>query len=109
MAIKISGTTIIDDSRRLVNHRLTTQAIDSNTTASAGVVYVANSSVVLTLPSSPSAGDQVGFNNQSNVITSNIAGNGSNIQGLNEELTVDTEYASMTLVYTDAEKGWVII
>lgn len=109
MAIKVSGTTVVDDNRRLVNHRLTTQAINSNTTASVGVVYVANTYVVLTLPSSPTAGDQVGFNNQSNVITSNIAGNGANIQGLSEELTVDVEYASMTLVYTDADKGWVII
>lgn len=109
MAIKVSGTTVIDDDRRLVNHRLTTQSIDSNTNASAGVLYVANSYVVLTLPSSPTAGDQVGFNNQSNVITSNIAGNGSNINGLDQELTVDVAYASMTLIYTDANMGWVII
>lgn len=109
MAIQVSGITVIDNSRRLSNHRLQTQVISANATANVGVIYVANTSVVLTLPGSPTAGDQVGFNNQSNVVTSNINGNGANINGLNEQMTVDSAYASMTFVYTDAVRGWVII
>lgn len=109
MAIKVSGTTVIDDNRRLANTRLTTSYISANTTAVAGTVYVANTSVVLTLPASPTAGDQVGFNNQSTVTTSVIARNSEKINATAEDMTVDVAYASMTLVYVDSVQGWVII
>jgi hypothetical protein len=109
MAIKVNNVTVVDDSRRLINHRLTTQNISANTTASAGIVYVANGTVTLTLPSSPTVGDQVGFTNQSTSILSVIARNSSNINGLAEDMIVDVAYASMTLVYSDATRGWVLI
>ena len=109
MAIKVSGTTVIDDSRRLANTRLTTSYISANTTAVAGTVYVANSYVVLTLPATPTAGDQVGFNNQSTITTSVIARNSEKINSTAEDMTVDVAYASMTLVYVNSAQGWIII
>lgn len=108
MTININGIVVIDADRRIMNHRLVANAISSNTTATAGQYYVANAVVTLTLPASPTVGDQVGFNNQTTSITSVINNNGLKINGTAEALTVDVAYASMTLVYTGTDRGWVI-
>jgi hypothetical protein len=108
MAIKVSGINVIDDNRRLANTRLTTSYISANTTAVTGTVYIANTSLVLTLPASPTAGDQVGFNNQSTITTSTIARNSSRINALAEDMTVDVAYSSFNLVYVDSVQGWIL-
>jgi len=107
MAIKISNTTVIDDSRKLVNHRLTTSVITENTTAVTGTNYIATASLTLTLPASPAAGDVVGFQNSSNTSTCVIARNGSNIMSLAEDLTIDSLNHALVLQYVDATRGWV--
>lgn len=108
MTIQINGTTVIDINRRLSNIRLTTVSTNTNTSAIAGTLYISTNSITLTLPSSPQIGDQVGFSNQSNLLTTIINNNGSRINGLNETMTVDVPYASMTFVYIDSINGWVI-
>jgi hypothetical protein len=107
MAIKISNTTVIDDSRKLVNYRLTTSEISANTTAVTGTNYVATASLTLTLPSVPVTGDVVGFQNSSNTTTCVIAGNGSNIMSLDEDLTIDALNHALVLQYVDVSRGWV--
>lgn len=108
MAIKISGTTVIDNNRRQVNNRLTTSVITANTTAVAGNWYYLNAAgITLTLPSSPTAGDQVGVSDISGG-TSNIIGrNSSNIMGAAEDLTFDQSYFFAVFTYVDATRGWV--
>jgi len=108
MAIKISGTTVIDDNRRQVNNRLTTSVITANTTAVAGNWYYLNASAItLTLPSSPANGDQVGVSDISGSTTNIIARNGSNIMGAAEDLTFDQTYFFGVFTYVDATLGWV--
>ena len=68
--------------------------------------------VTLTLPAAPQEGDIIGtcdFYNQSttNVIT--IARNGNNIEGDATDLVFDVDGAGITLVYTDATRGWEIV
>jgi len=109
MAIKISGTTVIDDDRKIINYRLQTSEISTNTNAVAGTYYVITSSLTLTLPSSPTVGDVVGISNQSGTTTSVIARNGSNILGLAEDLTVDKDFAAFVLQYSGSTKGWIFV
>lgn len=109
MAIQIQGTTVIDNDRKLVNLRLTTNEISTTTNAVAGNYYVATASLTLTLPATPTAGDIVGFSNQSGTTTCVIARNSSNILGLAQDLTVDKTNAAFTLQYSGATKGWVFV
>ena len=76
--------------------------------------YILNTSanaIVVTLPNSPSFGQQIGIiDGTGNASTNNITvyGNGSNIQGLNSNMTVTTSRAAFTLVYYDATQGWLL-
>lgn len=83
--------------------------ISANTTAQINTYYVANSSLILTLPASPSVGNIVGFSNQSNTRSCIISGNGSNINGVNNTLTVDVLSISFFLLYVNATKGWIFV
>ena len=108
MAFQISGVTLFDENRREQNARLTTSVITSNTAANGGIYYYLNAgSVTLTLPSSPTVGDQVGIAEISGNTTSVIARNGSNIMSLAENLELDLAYASFKLVFVDSTRGWV--
>jgi hypothetical protein len=107
MAIQINGTSVIDNSRKLVNHRLTTSVISTGTTAVTGTNYIATASLTLTLPATPTVGDVVGFQNSSNTTTCVIARNGVNIMSLAENMTVDRTNHAIVLQYVDATRGWV--
>jgi hypothetical protein len=82
--------------------------ISANTAAVAANTYVLTSSLTLTLPASPSAGDWVSVQNSSGTTTSIVARNGSNIMGLAENLVLDLSPSAFRLVYADATRGWVI-
>ena len=66
--------------------------------------------VTVTLPASPSTGDEVTFNDQRLTFDSNnltVGRNGSNILGAAGDLVVATEGAAFTLVYSgNATTGW---
>ena len=109
MAIKITNTTVIDDSRRLANYRLTTSVISASTTAITGTNYIATASLTLTLPASPTIGDVVGFQNSSNTTTCVISRNGTNIMSLAENMTVNQLNHAFMLQYVDATRGWVFV
>lgn len=109
MAIKVTGTTVIDDDRKLVNTRLNNSVISTSTNAVAGTYYVATAELTLTLPTSPTPGDVVGFSNLSDTQRCIIAGNGSNIMNLAEDMIVDKTSASISLQYADATRGWIFI
>jgi hypothetical protein len=85
----------------------------ANFTAVAGKQYICNTSggaFTLTLPSTPSAGDIVGFADYTGTFaTANltVARNGSNILGLAQDLTVDINWAAIELVYIDGTEGWI--
>ena len=83
-------------------------------TASAGEAVFANTSggaFTLTLPSSPSQGDEVSFKDYASTFDTNnltIGRNGKNIEGAASDLTISVEGAGNTLVFVDDTKGWLI-
>jgi len=85
-----------------------------NYTASAGEGVFANTTSgawTLTLPASPSIGDEVSFVDYAGTFDSNnltIGRNGSKIAGATADLTVSTERAANTLVFTDSTQGWLL-
>jgi hypothetical protein len=86
----------------------------SNFNATAGEGYFIDTSggaVTATLPASPTLGDEVSFIDYAATADTNnitIARNGSNILAAAEDLTVSTERAGFTLVFTDSTQGWIL-
>lgn len=112
MAIQISGTTVINDSRELATGLTsvydTVNAGGSATVTNRQVRYVTSDSQTITLPSSPSAGNEVVIIN-GNFTGTTVARNGSNIMELAEDMTMDIAYSAVTFIYVDATRGWVVI
>jgi len=83
-------------------------------TAVAGQGYFCNTSgggFTLTLPSSPTIGDEVTFVDYAGTFDSDnltIGRNSEKINGASSDLTVATERAANTLVYTDGTQGWLL-
>ena len=85
-----------------------------NFTAAAGQGVFCNTtsgSFTLTLPSSPTLGDEVSFIDYAGTFDTNaltIGRNGSKINGAEADLTVSVERAANTLVFTDSTQGWLL-
>ena len=62
----------------------------------------------VTLPRNPSPGDTVYVTVANSLSTNVVARNGSNIESLAQDLTLDAPYASAQLRYADATRGWVL-
>jgi len=89
--------------------------ITSGTTAAgAGNGYFCNTTagaITLTLPGSPTLGDEVSFVDYAGTFDTNsltVARNGKNINGAAADLTVSTERAANTLIYADTTQGWLL-
>jgi len=85
----------------------------ANFTAVAGEGYFVNTTsaaITVTLPSSPSAGDEVSIIDYgANASTNNITITSSdNIEGSTDDLVLSADKVSKTLVYSDATKGWLV-
>ena len=83
-------------------------------TAVSGEGYFCNTTsaaITVTLPASPSVGDIIAVSDYANTFDTNIltiARNGSNIEGSASDFQVNVEGVSMTFVYADATKGWIV-
>ena len=85
-----------------------------NYTASDGdniFVDTSGTAVTITLPASPSIGNQVKIidshgTSGTNAIT--VARNGSKIQGATSDLTISTNRAAIALVFYDSDNGWLL-
>ena len=67
--------------------------------------------ITLTLPGSPTIGDEISFVDYAGTFDTNnltVARNGKNINGSAADLTVATERAANTLVFTDNTQGWLL-
>ena len=86
----------------------------SNFTAAAGEGYFINTTggvVTMTLPASPTIGDEVSFADYAGTFDSNtmtVGRNSEKINGATADLTVSVERAANTLVYTDGTQGWLL-
>lgn len=79
-------------------------------TAAANFHYVltAGTAATVTLPASPTISDTIYVTVGNGLVTNVIARNGKNIQGLAEDVTLNAQYASVQLRFTnDATEGWV--
>ena len=80
----------------------------------AGNGYFLNSTsnaITATLPASPALGDEISFADYAGTFDTNnltVARNGKKIQGATADLTVSTERAAFTLVFSDDTQGWLL-
>jgi len=85
----------------------------TTTTAVAGEGYfidTTSAAHTITLPASPSAGDTVAIKDYAGTFGTNnltIGRNSENIQGVANDSIINTNRASVVLVYIDATKGWL--
>ena len=74
-------------------------------------VNTTSGAITVTLPASPSAGNIVAIKDYANTADTNsiiIGRNGSNIDGTAANPIITNEGGSVTLVYADATKGWLV-
>ena len=85
---------------------------DSPVTLTSGdFIVVKNGSMTLTLPSGPSAGDNVTIKDGTGAAATTsftVARNGSNIASAASDLTFDKNWAEITMTYVDATIGWSV-
>ena len=113
--IAISANTITDT---VTISATSAESLWTNTTASTtlvagqkALVDTSVSAVTLTLPASPTLGEEVRIIDATgNCATNNItvARNGSNIMGLAEDFIINIDDAAFGLVYFNASRGWVL-
>ena len=90
-----------------INVSFTTNVITSNTTATKDNHYYINgSAITLTLPSSPTVGDEVRLSEVAGNVNCIVGRNGSNIMSSASDLTIDTAYLVLSLRYVDSTIGW---
>ena len=93
----------------------TTKITADPNTADSGKGYFADTSSSafnITLPASPSAGDIVAIADYANNFGNNavtILRNGSNIEGAATDFVCNAAGVSVTFVYVDATKGWIVV
>ena len=86
----------------------------TTTTAVAGNGYfidTTSATHTITLPSSPTLGDEISIIDYAGTFDTNsltVGRNSENIQGSAADLTVSTERAGFTLVYVDGTQGWLL-
>ena len=120
LALPIGSTTVLYSDGTNITGKLQTKGYytpSANYTAVNGDQILVDTSgggigapVTITLPASPSIGNEVHFIDSGNNLASNnltIARNGSNILGSASDLTVATNSSAFTLVYVNATRGWI--
>jgi len=95
-----------------VRDTLPIAGVNSNTTLVPNRNYwVTGNGITLTLPSNPNAYDTIKITDTTgNIQGSNItiARNGNNIMGAADDMLLDTNGASVTLVYYNSSRGWTL-
>ena len=87
--------------------------VTTNTTMVSGKGYFVNTTsgaITMTLPSSASTGDTISIKDYAGTFGTNactIARNSHKIQGVENNSILETNRASVVLVYADATKGWL--
>ena len=103
----VAATSFTGDGSGPTGVGFTTNVITTNTTATKDNHYYLNAaSITLTLPASPSVGDEVRLSEVAGNTNCIVGRNSSNIMGAAEDLTLDTAYVVLSLRYVDATIGW---
>jgi hypothetical protein len=79
--------------------------------AAAGTHYILTngSATTVTLPASPTAGDLIWITVANGLTTNVVARNGKPIQGIAEDMTLNSAYASAQMRFVDNTEGWVLV
>jgi hypothetical protein len=91
-----------------------TVTVTSNTNAESSTAYLVDTSgggVIMTLPSSPTLGDKIQMIDVKGTYGTNnltINNNGNPIMRQNDTMTVSTNGAAFTLMYSGATDGWLV-
>lgn len=75
------------------------------------IIDCSSSAVTVTLPASPTMGDEISIIDGTGSASTNnitVARNGNKIQGLAEDMIVNTPRAAFTLVYYNSTQGWLL-
>jgi hypothetical protein len=108
-----SGTTYAPTDLTSVVTIFTNTELSSNVTLAKNTNYFVNTSAArtLTLPASPSTGDQIYiFDASNNALTNNITvlPNSNKVQGSVQNLIIDSNAATVALTYTGSSYGWAV-
>ena len=112
--LKFNGATLSGDTLEITGGTSWQTEKTSGFTAVAGEGYFCNTTsgaFTVTLPASPTLGDEVSIVDASGTADTNnitIGRNGNNIQGVAEDLTISVERGAFTLVYFNATQGWIL-
>ena len=92
---------------------VTNTAISANTTLTAGIRYFVDTSAArtLTLPASPTQGNEIQIIDSSGTAATNkitVNPNSGKINGVATNLVIDVNGAAATLIYTGSSWGWVV-
>jgi hypothetical protein len=92
---------------------VTNTAIFANTTLTAGIRYFVDTSTArtLTLPASPTQGNEIQIIDSSGTAATNkitVDPNSGKINGVATSLIIDVNGAAATLIYTGSTWGWVV-
>lgn len=80
-----------------------------NAVAGAQYVLTNASATTVTLPANPNFGDTVGIVVANNRFDNVVARNGNRIMGLTEDLTLTSQYVSITLRFVNPTLGWRLV
>lgn len=108
-----SGTTYAPTDLSSVVTIFANTEVSSNITLAKNTNYFVNTSAVrtLTLPASPSVGDELYiFDASNNALTNNITvlPNSNKVQGSVQNLIIDSNAATVALTYTGSSYGWAV-
>jgi len=114
-SITVSGTSVALGASGTLNNQFVDwqSVITGNTTMVAGRGYFVNTTggaISMTLPASATIGDLVVIKDYAGTFATNkltILRNSHNIQGVANDSLIDTNRASIVLVYVDSTKGWL--
>lgn len=103
----VNATSFTGDGSGLTGVGFTTNVVTSSTTATKDNHYYLNgATLTLTLPASPTVGDEVRLSEVAGNTDCVVGRNGSNIMGDASDLTIDSAYLVLSLRYVDATIGW---
>ena len=115
MSIYLSDLINIGTSIHLAGGGISWKVISVSTLAANGNGYIANTSggeFTLTLPATPSIGDQIGvsdYNKNFETYKCTVLRNGKKIMGLEEDFDCDVNNTNIIFVYINSVQGWKIL
>ena len=113
LATQYGGTTYAATSLSSTVPLWSAVSVSSNITLSKWINYMVNTSAArtLTLPASPSSGDEIHIFDVTGTAATNkitVGSNSNKINGSVQDLEIDANNAAVVLIYTGSDYGWKV-